>query len=357
LKRLLEGTDAEIRKEELRRFMRSTTAVELLSLLLVALVLVLSPASTSLTWPLVALMAAFAAAIVMFRSRRFFPRQTRLKLAIESWAMVVFTTGVLWFTGRGDSPLVNLYLLPIIVSALTLGRFVTLLQVALIAVCHLALTASMPSHDVLSLAYLGVAAGQLLPFLLVAYLTTSLSADISEAREQIESLAQTDALTGLLNLRAFTQTLREQQTRSPNAAYAILMIDLDRLKHLNDTYGHEAGDRALELVARSLQRCIRTTDIAARYGGDEFVALLPGASAEAADAVVKRLRSSVFNTTLDLRSRMVRCSVSCGVALYPKDGREPRELLSVADQRMYEDKALRRGERGDRGAVAADDPA
>jgi diguanylate cyclase (GGDEF)-like protein len=350
MKGLLEGTDAEIRKEELRRFMRSTTAVELLSLLLVALVLVLNRESIGMPWPLLALMAGFAAAIVLFRSRRFFPRQTRLKLAIESWAMVLFTTGVLWFTGKGASPLVNLYLLPIIVSALTLGRFVTLLQVALIAVCHLGLSAATPNQDVFSLAYLGVAAGQLLPFLLVAYLTTSLSADISEAREQIESLAQTDTLTGLLNLRAFTQRLRDVQARAPNAVYALVMIDLDRLKQLNDTYGPEAGDRALELVARSLQRCIRGTDIAARYGGDEFVALLPGASSEAAEAVVKRLRSSVFNTTLDLRSRMVRCTVSCGIALCPKDGRDPRELLTLADQRMYEDKALRRGVVADQGA-------
>jgi len=313
-------------------------------LALAALVLVWSRALATQLWPVLGLLGAFAAAIVAFRARRFFPRRSRTRLLIESWSMVIFITGVLWFTGKSSSPLLNLYLLPIILSALTLGRLVTLLQVAVIAICHLLLAAATPGLDVVSLAYASQAVGQLAPFLLVAYLTTTLSADITEARERIENLAQTDALTGLFNLRMFNEVWQREHgsAERDRGVYALLMIDMDKLKEINDAFGHEAGNSAITLVAQCLQRSIRNTDYAARFGGDEFAVLLPGASPEVAEAVVKRVRHNVYKTTLDLRSRMIRCSVSIGVVNYPKDGRDMRELLSIADRKMYRDKELRR---------------
>ncbi len=235
-----------------------------------------------------------------FRGRRFLPGRTRSKLLIESWSMVVFITGVLWFTGKGASPLFNLYLLPIILSALTLGRVITLLQVAAIAVCHLLLAMTTPGLDVISLLYASQVVGQLAPFLLVAYLTTTLSADITEARERIENLAQTDSLTGLYNVRMFNEVWqREHDACERNrGVYSLLMIDIDKLKEINDVFGLEAGNSAITLVAQCLQRSIRATDHAARLGGDEFAVLLPGASPEVAEAVIKRVRHNVYKTTL-----------------------------------------------------------
>src|SRR6202041_1267944 len=287
---------------------------------------------------------AFVAAIVAFRARRFFPRRTRTRLLIESWSMVIFITGVLWFTGKSSSPTLNLYLLPIILSALTLGRLVTLLQVVVVAAFHLLLAAATPGLDVLSLVYASAAVGQLAPFLLVAYLTTTLSADITEARERIENLAQTDALTGLFNLRMFNEVWQREHSSAERdrGVYALLMIDMDKLKEINDIFGLEAGNSAITLVAQCLQRSIRATDHAARLGGDELAVLLPGASPEVAEAVIKRVRHNVYKTTLDLKSRMIRCSVSIGVVNYPKDARDMRDLRSLADDRMYRDKELRR---------------
>ena len=324
--------------------MRSTRSIEILCLALAALVLVWSRAPATPLWPVIALLAAFAVAIILFRARQFFPRRTRTRLLIESWSMVIFITGVLWFTGKSSSPLLNLYLLPIILSALTLGRLVTLLQVAVVASCHLLLASATPGIDVMSLVYASQAVGQLAPFLLVAYLTTTLSADITEARERIENLAQTDALTGLYNLRMFNEVWQRAHDTAERdrGVYALLMIDMDKLKDINDAFGHEAGNSAITLVAQCLQRSIRNSDYAARFGGDEFAVLLPDASPEIAEAVVKRVRHNVFKTTLDLRSRMIRCSVSIGVVNYPKDGRDMRELLSIADRKMYRDKELRR---------------
>jgi diguanylate cyclase (GGDEF)-like protein len=324
--------------------MRSTRSIEILCLALAALVLIWSGALTAQMWPVIGLLAAFALAIVGFRGRRFLPGRSRTKLLIESWSMVIFITCVLWFTGKGGSPLFNLYLLPIILSALTLGRVVTLLQVAAIAICHLLLAMTTPGLDAVSLFYASQVVGQVAPILLVAYLTTTLSADITEARERIENLAQNDSLTGLYNVRMFNELWqREHDACERNrGVYALLMIDMDKLKDINDAFGHEAGNSAITLVAQCLQRSIRATDHAARFGGDEFAVLLPGASPDVAEAVIKRVRHNVYKTTLDLRSRMIRCSVSIGVVNYPKDAKDMRDLRSLADDRMYRDKELRR---------------
>ena len=322
--------------------MRSTQSIEILCLALAALVLVWSGRLVTEPWAVVPLVA-FAAAIFTFRARRFFPGRTRTRLLIESWSMVAFVTAVLWFTDKSSSPLLNLYLLPIILSALTLGRLVTLLQVGVIALCHLLLASASPQIDVVSLAYASQLVGQIAPFLLVAFLTTTLSADITEARERIENLAQNDALTGLYNPRTFNEIWQQEHGRCEGGGtYSLLMVDIDRLKEINETFGHEAGNSAITLVAQCLQRSIRGSDTAGRFGGDEFAVLLPGATPEIAESVVKRVRHNVYKTTLDLRSRMIRCSVSIGVVCYPKDGRDVRELLSAVEHKMYRDKELRR---------------
>ncbi len=323
--------------------MRSTQSIELLCLALAALVLVWSGTLVTAPWAVVPLVA-FVAAIFTFRARRFFPGRTRTRLLIESWSMVVFVTAILWFTDKSSSPLFNLYLLPIILSALTLGRLVTLLQVGTIALCHLLLAAASPQTDLLSLAYASQVVGQIAPFLVVAFLTTTLSADITEARERIEDLAQNDAFTGLYNPRAFNEIWQQRHNSAAGGGgtYSLLMVDIDRLKEINETFGHEAGNSAITLVAQCVQRSIRGSDIAGRLGGDEFAVLLPAATPEIAEAVVKRLRHNVYKTTLDLRSRMIRCTVSIGVVSYPRDGRDVRELMSAVEHKMYRDKELRR---------------
>ena len=324
--------------------MRSTRSIEILCLVLAAMVLLWSRALAQQMWPVMTLLGSFLLAIVIFRTRRFFPGHTRTRLLIESWSMVMFITGVLWFSGKVSSPLLNLYLLPVILSALTLGRLVTLSQVAVIAIGHFLLALATPGVEVMSLYYASQAVGQIAPILLVAYLTTTLSADITEARERIENLAQNDSLTGLYNQRMFNEVWQREHAKCERekTVYALLMIDMDKLSEINDSFGHEAGNSALTLVAECLQRSIRATDHAARFGGDEFAVLLPGASAEVAEAVVKRVRHNVYKTTLDVRSRMIRCSVSIGVVNYPRDGRDMRDLLSTADRQMYRDKELRR---------------
>src|SRR5690606_41482132 len=109
----------------------------------------------------------------------------------------------------------------------------------------------------------------------------------------------------------------------------------------NDTSGHEAGNRAVKLVADAPHRLTRTTDIAARFGGDEFVLLLPNADRATAEEVAQRIRNVVFNTTLEVDVKIVRVKVSVGVAGFPEDGTVLQTLLAVADRAMYKDKELR----------------
>lgn len=288
----------------------------------------------------IAVLLIYTAVIALLWFRPLFPSRPRLRLAVVSWLMLAFVTAVLFLSGKAHSPLFNLYLLPLILSALTLGRRMTLIQFAAICVIHLCLALATPGFDIATLGYASRAVGTLAPILLAAYLTSTLSADVTEARERIENLAQTDVLTGLLNQRAFNEVW--QRTHATAKPYALLMIDINQLKSVNDTFGHEAGNEVLNLVAQCLHRSIRGTDSAARFGGDEFAILLPAANADIAAAVVKRIRNTVYKTTLDLRSRMIRCTVSIGVALYPHDARDMRDLLSNADRDMYRDKQLRR---------------
>jgi diguanylate cyclase (GGDEF)-like protein len=338
------GLDAEIRQHELQRFVKSVAVVDALLLAVVGLYLALGAESTGWSLAVVLGMAAFALSTVALRIRKLFPRQTRLKLAVETWFMVAFITVTLFFSGKDQSPLVNLYLLPVIVCALTLGRLVTLLQVALVAALYMLLAAENPAVEVLSAVYIARALGVLVPYMLVAWLTTTLAYDVYAARNRIENLAQTDTLTALFNRRTFNEIYKREHAAAERQGrvFSLLLIDLDGLKGINDSHGHEAGNNAIVLVANSILRSVRTTDFAARLGGDEFVVLLIGADRESAQVVATRIRNNASSTTLDIGARMIRCSVSIGAAHYPKDSRDMKELLSLADRRMYRDKELRK---------------
>jgi len=144
-------------------------------------------------------------------------------------------------------------------------------------------------------------------------------------------------------MRAFTRLAKQEheiasRTERP---YSVLMVDIEHLKALNDTYGHEAGNRAVKLVAEALQRLTRSTDVVARYGGDEFIVLLVSADKAAADEVAQRVRNVVFATTLEVDVKMVRLKVNVGAASFPESGNSLQAVMTAADRMMYKDKELR----------------
>ena len=320
--------------------MRSTRSIEILCLALAALVLVWSRAIVVETWPVVGSLAAFIAAIVVFRARNFFPGRTRTRLMIESWSMVVFITAVLWFTGKSGSPLLNLYLLPIIASALILGKVMTFVEMVAIALCFMALHYDPKTRSLASVAYWGELLALLAPVILVAYITTMLSADIRYAVDKIKRVSDTDDLTGLYNMRAFSAILHRAFKQSVRHAHtlSIVMIDCDNLKTVNDTHGHEAGNRLLQHAVRCIREELRGSDVLARFGGDEFIALLPETESRGAREMGERIRRAIEGTNMDVRGGEIHTTVSVGVASYPLDGGSLEVIIDKADRAMYKAK-------------------
>ena len=170
-------------------------------------------------------------------------------------------------------------------------------------------------------------------------------------REALRTESIKDALTGLYNRRYLEEILEREIRRAARSdqAMGILMIDLDHFKTFNDTYGHEAGDAVLRATGSFLARSVRAEDIVCRFGGEEFVVILPTADVEAARARAERIRSKMSELIVLHQGRSLgRITVSIGVSALPTHGTSPKELLEAADAALY--RAKREGR--DRVALA-----
>ena len=146
-------------------------------------------------------------------------------------------------------------------------------------------------------------------------------------------LSITDSLTGLLNRRYIEERMAEELNRSDRSGepLSFMMIDVDEFKSYNDRYGHPAGDEALKLLGQILRENLRGADVAARYGGEEFSVLLPGASADEAEAIAERIRRHVEETKFPKR----KVTVSIGIAMLGANLATVEELISAADNALY----------------------
>lgn len=191
-------------------------------------------------------------------------------------------------------------------------------------------------------------------------LSAAVQAYLASVTEKLAEQAQRDALTGLLNRGAFEQRFRSELTRAHRyqRELALVLFDLNRFKQVNDRFGHPVGDQVLQWFARLLQTSLRQSDSAFRYGGDEFAALLPETSKEAAWKVLERLDNAV-RAAHQLSGEVVAAevvvselalagepvSISYGLAAYPQDASSLLDLLKLADARLYEGKRARRRQR------------
>jgi diguanylate cyclase (GGDEF)-like protein len=257
--------------------------------------------------------------------------------------MIVFITWILTYTGRLESPLLNLYLLVVIASALILGKSTTFLQMVLIAACYLWLGYPERNQALSVTSYVTTLTAQLAPLVLVGYITTMLSSDIRRALLEIKSLSETDVLTGVYNMRAFSVLAENisRQAERYSRPFALLMIDSDSLKTINDKHGHEAGNGLLKLTTRCIQSQLRESDLVARFGGDEFVVLLEDLrDREHAVAVVEKIIEEMHRP-LKLEGFEVGVTTSIGIA-YAHAGADGDTLLKRADKALYEAKAAGR---------------
>jgi diguanylate cyclase (GGDEF)-like protein len=332
-----DGATLSIEQEELRGISRTVAEIEWLLLILVLLYLAFGGPEPGDRAAVSMALFFYGAFILSFHYANFYHRESRWKIAMETWVMILFITWVVGYTGKLASPLLNLYLLAIITSALTLGKLATLWEMALIAACYLLLGEYSRANEIVSLRALGALAAQLAPMLLVAYVTTMFSADIRYGLNRAKLLAETDELTGVLNRRGFViavDRLFAQSVRYKRPL-SVLALDVDRFKALNDAHGHDTGDRMLRLIAKCIQDELRHTDVVARYGGEEFVALLPDTPAKGAMDVAERIRVAIAATGTSAGDQAVHTTISIGIATYPQDGTTLDLLMARADHAMY----------------------
>ena len=237
------------------------------------------------------------------------------------WAL---RTGHLHLVVEGDSTapcphaagVKNTYLcIPILAQGETLG------------ILHLQATDESPRLEASELSFKTTFAGQV-----------GLSIANIRLREALRTQSVRDALTGLYNRRYLEEVLEREVRRAARAAQSlgVLMIDLDHFKSFNDTYGHEAGDAVLRETGQFLTKGIRAEDFVCRFGGEEFVVILPTADLEASRARAERLRLKMRElAVMYLGKSLGMVTISVGVASFPQHGMSPKELMAAADAALY----------------------
>jgi diguanylate cyclase (GGDEF)-like protein len=222
--------------------------------------------------------------------------------------------------------------------ALRLGRRMASIALLIVAVMALASTLTGTGPFMRGTADESLLVVQL--FMILATVMTlvlaALAAEYSVAEAQLRELVVTDPLTGLPNYRRLVEVLGSEISRSDRThrPFAVVFFDMDGLKRINDEMGHLVGSRAVCRFAETLRSACRATDTPARYGGDEFVAVLSDTDLDGAKLVVKRTNEHLAQDTDE-----PRLSVSAGIAIYPRDGGTPTTLLSAADRALYAVKA------------------
>jgi diguanylate cyclase (GGDEF)-like protein/PAS domain S-box-containing protein len=217
----------------------------------------------------------------------------------------------------------NAYLcIPILAQGETLG------------ILHFQATDEAPLLDVSELSFKTTFAGQV-----------GLSIANIKLREALRTQSVRDALTGLFNRRHLEEILDREVRRAARAAQAlgVLMIDLDHFKTFNDTYGHEAGDAVLREIGMALTKGVRAEDFVCRFGGEEFVVILPTADLAASSARAERLRLKMRELIILYQGKsMGMVTISVGVATFPVHGTSPRDLMAAADAALYQAKSAGR---------------
>jgi len=275
---------------------------------------------------------------------------------VEGPLAIVLVALLVAFTGREWSPFFFAFPLIVAGAALVVDPPVTLLLAAGSTIGYLAAVGIRPPDDPLEPTAVAGVALNLTALLLLAFVASVVARAQRRSRTEAIRLSTVDSLTGLFNRSFFFTALDREIQRSARTGrgFCLLMMDLDGLKTVNDRFGHFHGDQALRTVGETIRAGVRRIDTAARYGGDEFVVVLPETEPAGAFTLAEKIRQGVGERALTVGDLQVRTSLSIGVVVYPRDGRTVDELMIAADTTMYRSK--RQGKNRVVGSWLAGDP-
>lgn len=169
---------------------------------------------------------------------------------------------------------------------------------------------------------------------------SNMASSLETINQKLNDAARTDGLTGIANRRSCDEVL-EQHINSAiryELFFSVLLLDIDHFKSINDNYGHSLGDDALKAIATICQQQVRDCDFVFRYGGEEFLILLPNTDKSGSYVVAERIRKTIQDTNIDIDNQKLELTVSLGISSFPEDGLETRELVRNADNALYKAK-------------------
>jgi len=264
------------------------------------------------------------------------------RVVIEGSGAIVFLTLLDLLTGYSSSPFFFLFALLVGGAALVATPRVTLILGIETAVAHAVVAVAGPMDSAVIRDVIDRIAISLLALCLLAYLGTIVARVQRRTREAAIRLSTVDSLTDLFNRGYFFNAVEHeiQRSRRFRRGFCLLLMDLDGLKSINDRYGHYQGDVVIRGVAQLIRGGLRRIDVAARYGGDEFVALLPETDSTGAYVVADKIRQMVSELVVEPSILGIATSISIGVVCFPEDGQTADELMIAADEAMYSSKSL-----------------
>jgi diguanylate cyclase (GGDEF)-like protein len=264
------------------------------------------------------------------------------RIVLEGSAAIAFLTMLVLLTGGSASPFFFLYALLVGRAALIARPGATLALIVETLAAYAVASVSGLSNASTARETLAVVGVNLTVLLLLAYSGIVVGGIQRRTRDAAIRLSTVDSLTDLGN-RAFLFNTVEREVergRRFGRGFCLLMMDVDGLKSINDRYGHYQGDIVLRGVAGVIKANLRGIDVAARYGGDEFVALLTETDPTGAWVVAEKIRQVASELTLEAGGQRITTSLSIGVVSYPEDGPTADELMIAADEAMYSSKRL-----------------
>jgi diguanylate cyclase (GGDEF)-like protein len=262
------------------------------------------------------------------------------KYVLEGSAAITFATLLVTLTGGIDSPFYFSFPLIVVGAALVVTPVITGILSAVAAIGYsLAVVATAPSGP-LAMSTVTILGVNLMALVLLAFVGMIISREQRRARDAAIRLSTIDPLTGLFNRSFFFAAIEREIARCARSGrgFCLVMMDLDELKTVNDRHGHFHGDRVLRGVGEVIRQGVRRIDTPARYGGDEFVVVLPETDPTGAFVLAEKIRQGVESLDVAIPRADVRPSLSIGVVAYPGDGRTADELIIAADAAMYRSK-------------------